>query len=137
MENEFEELIKAAMHSSEPFKSDEIPALHKSTIELIKARKKGSPKKISVFLSIIENLFRSNKMAFTCVTIVALLLLINKAQFTTSEPIEMSEIKPLEDTILSIPSNTYLATLNNSMTVQAPVNTSTALSCISTIICKN
>lgn len=137
MKKEFEDYIKLAIKASEPYQDSDVPPLKPDTSKLIAVRKKGSKSTVSVFQSIIERLFHANKIAVSFFVIITMMFLIKNTQFTTSEKKVSTSRTPLEDTVLSIPSSTFLATLHNNIPNQIPVNTSTALTCISTMVCKN
>ncbi len=137
MKKEFEENIKLAMKASEPYNDGDVPPLKTATLKIIAARRNETRSSVSVFLSIIERLFQTNKIAVSFCVIITMMFLIKNTQFTTSETEAKIARVPLEDTVLSIPSNTFLATLHDNLPNQIPVNTSTALTCISTIVCKN
>lgn len=137
MNKEVEKILKENMSVDNAINNQEIPPLNAFAIETIRARKLASKNKLSVFYTIIERIFNAYKMPLIGCMVVITLVLINSTEFTTSPSGEYASTFTTEDTVLTVHSNTNLASLHQPPVLQLPAKTNTALTCITTIVCKN
>ncbi len=137
MKKELENILKESMNGNLLDKSEEIPELNAKTLNIIKARKPSKKNNVSVFLSIIDKIFSAYKIPLAACLILITLLLINKSEFTTHKVNEITANNNAVDTVLTVSSNTFLASLHQPTFSQLPAKTHTALTCITTIVCKN
>ncbi|MBL7917061.1 MAG: hypothetical protein JNM96_01600 [Bacteroidia bacterium] len=137
MNKEVEKILIENMSIDNAINNQETPPLSALAIETIKARKLAPKNKHSVFYTIIERIFNAYKMPLIGCLVVITLVLINATEFTTAPSGEYASTYTTEDTVLTVHSNTNLASLRQSSVLQLPAKTNTALTCITTIVCKN
>lgn len=137
MNKELEKILKENMSATDLVNTEELPALNTMALDKIKARKAYRKNNLSVFLSVIVRIFSPYKIPLIGCFILITLTLINKTEFTTNNSAEYTTTYNTEDTVLTVSSHTYLASLHQPTVLQLPAKTNTALTCITTIICKN
>jgi len=106
--------------------------LNTRAFEMIAARKKTREESTSSSFSLFDLIFNRYKVISLSFCLIGIISAIN---FLMTFNIETGagKISNLQaDTTLTVSSNTYLATLNQPTIVEAPANTSTALTSIST-----
>jgi hypothetical protein len=133
MEKSLDIALRQQMNVDEMPGLGDIPALGTRAQQLIAKRKKetvleSAPAKVS-FLDLLFGKYRLTTLSFSVIGLVFTMNFI--CTFNIDQ--QTGNIAATEtDTSLTVSSNTYLATLNQSTINEVPANTSTALTCIST-----
>jgi len=110
----------------------DVPPLGKRARQLIASRKEEAIVSKQPAVSFLDLIFSKYKMVSLSFCLIGIISVIN---FLINFNIETGagKISNIQaDTTLTVSSNTYLATLNQPTIVEAPANTSTALTSIST-----
>jgi hypothetical protein len=112
----------------------DVPKLGERAKKLVASRKKEILNNPPASINLLDLIFSKYKIISLSFCIVGIISVIN---FLINFNIETGagKISNIQaDTTLTVSSNTYLATLNQPTIVEAPANTSTALTSISTFM---
>jgi hypothetical protein len=134
MEKSLDITLRRQMNVDEMPNLGDIPPLGERATKLVALRKKEIHIKKQSDISFLDLIFSKYKTLSLSFCVIGIISVIN---FLISFNIETSsgKISNLQaDTTLTVSSNTYLATLNQPTIVEAPANTSTALTSISTFM---
>jgi hypothetical protein len=136
MEKNLNTVLRQQMNVDEMPNLGDIPPLGERAKQLIAARKKeavgsGSMQSPPInFLDLIFSKYKIVSLSFCLIGIISAINFLMTFEIETGAG-KISGVQEA-DTSLTVSSNTYLATLNQSTIVETPANTSTALTSIST-----
>lgn len=132
MEKSLDRALRQQMNVDEMPNLGDIPVLGERARELIASRKEEavvSKQSAFSFLDLIFNKYKMVSLSFCLIGIISAINFLITFNIDTGAG-KISNVQA--DTTLTVSSNTYLATLNQPTIVEAPANTSTALTSIST-----
>lgn len=134
LSNHLDRALRQQMNVDEMPNLGDIPALGERAKKLIAQRKKAEVTESTPgmsFLDVIFNKYKWVSLSFCLIGIISAFNFLMTFDIETGAG-KISEVQGI-DTSLTVSSNTYLATLNQSTIVETPAkNTSTALTSIST-----
>ncbi len=134
MDKNIDELLKQKMSIDVFDAAQTIPTLKQETLNKIKIRKKETNALPVNPIAIFFNRFKAISTGLATVIIVITINFVCTLNIETNQGVSVTKG---QDTTLTVASNTYLATLNQFTMGEIPVNTTTALTSISTFINRN
>lgn len=132
MENSLDRALRQQMNVDDMPNLGDIPVLGERARQLIASRKEEaivSKQPVVNFLDMIFSKYKMVSLSFCLIGIISAINFLITFNIETGAG-KISNVQA--DTTLTVSSNTYLATLNQPTIVEAPANTSTALTSIST-----
>lgn len=132
MEKSLDRALRQQMNVDEMPNLGDIPVLGERARQLIASRKEETVVSKQLAFSFLDLIFNKYKMVSLSFCLIGIISAINFL-ITFNIDTGAGKISNVQaDTTLTVSSNTYLATLNQPTIVEAPANTSTALTSIST-----
>jgi len=134
MDKNIDELLKQKMSIDVFDAAQTIPMLKQETLNKISGRKKQATILPVNPIAIFFNRFKAISTGLAMIIIVITINFVCTLNIETNQGVSATTA---QDKSLTVTSNTYLATLNQFTMGEMPVNTTTALTSISTFVNRN